>query len=214
MFPFGIQPDAVSAMAPDTVNRLLLHGARYHDRPSVFRVRIAGRDEASENPDWRLDRHTIRVALALREARAVGEGGLVGIELPFGLELLILERAVWSLGAVSSFLPSRSPAVVCDVPAVRALLDRGAVLDTPERASKLRETAREVSPASLASVESDGEERSQAAWVSDIEAFLIADPPRRGARRVLAPDAPLLQRRVAAYAGWADGFTETILGLE
>jgi hypothetical protein len=42
----------------------------------------------------------------------------------------------------------------------------------------------------------------------------LEEIPRRGARRVLVGRASLLENRIAAYAGWADGFTETVLGLE
>lgn len=212
MFPFGIQPDAITAVPPDTVNRLILHGAHYHDRAAVFRS--GGEGEERANPDWRIDRHSLRIALALRETRRLDRGGIALLEIPFGLELLLLERAVWSLGAASSFDPSRRADVVVDGAWVPALLEHGAVLDTPERASKLRETARDVSPRSLASIEPDGEERTQSTWVRDIEAFLLGAPPRRGARRVLERRVSLLDSRIAAYAGWADGLTETVLGLE
>jgi len=56
------------------MNRLLLHGARYHDRKAVFVSRDLG-----ETPDWRADRLSIRVALALRQDLAVGPGDLVAL---------------------------------------------------------------------------------------------------------------------------------------
>jgi acyl-CoA synthetase (AMP-forming)/AMP-acid ligase II len=211
------------------MNRLLLHGARYHDRESVFVSSDLG-----ETPDWRADRMSIRVALALREDLAVGPGDLVALLMPLSVRWAFVERAVWGLGAAT--LPSspesgfdrRVKAVFVSsadglsdlgVPVVAldsdwdALLDRGGVLDTPERASSFRAAARDTSPETVCSIESDGERRHED-WVRRIERFLGRFPPERGRRNVLAIAEPHDLARTALYAGWADGFTTVVVGSE
>ena len=74
-FPFGVRPDVPvddgteDDRGPDTINRLLLHGARYHDRESLFIRWEQGRKGWSwtSHPDWRADRNAIRAALVLRQ---------------------------------------------------------------------------------------------------------------------------------------------------
>jgi hypothetical protein len=232
-FPFGIQSEVADpggdARGPDTMNRLLLHGARYHDRKAVFVSR-----ELGETPDWRADRLSIRVALALREDLEVGPGDLVALLMPLSVRWALVERAVWGLGAAtmtvspgSSFIP-RVKAVFAssgrglDVPGVPvvaldsdwdALLDRGGALDTPERASRFRATARQVTPDSLCSIEGELELRHEE-WVERVLSLLARFPPERGRRDVLAIAEPSVPARALLYASWADGFTTVVLGPE
>jgi hypothetical protein len=233
-FPFGIHPEpsdpGADARGPDTMNRLLLHGARYHDRRSVFVSR-----ELGETPDWRADRLSIRVALALREDLSVGPGDVVALAMPFSIHWPLVERAVWGLGAATLPLsPGSGPdrpvkAVfaaggqgpsVPGVPLVAldsdwdALLDRGGVLDTPERASSFRTSAREVLPDAVASIEfgESGVELRHADWVRRIAKSFERFPPSFGGRNVLALTEPHVSARVLLYAGWGDGFTTVVLG--
>ena len=211
------------------MNRLLLHGARYHDRKAVFVSR-----ELGETPDWRADRLSIRVALALREDLSVGPGDLVALLMPLSVRWALVERAVWGLGAAT--LPLSSPSgfgrpvkavfassgeglTSLGVPVValdcdwEALVDRGGVLDTPERASSFRAAARDTLPEAVCSIES-GVELPHQDWVRRIEGFLERFPPERGRRNLLAIAEPSLSARALLYAGWADGFTTVVLGPE
>jgi len=232
-FPFGIQPDVsdpgVDERGPDTMNRLLLHGARYHDRKAVF---VSG--ELGETPDWRADRLSIRVALALREDLGVGPGDIVALLMPLSARFALVERAVWGLGAATSPRPERSrprgplkavfarsakglsdlgaPVIALDSD-WDALLDRGGVLDTPERASSFRAAAHDIPTDAICSVELDGEHRHED-WVPQIERFLDRFPPERGRRNVLEVADPHLPARVLLYAGWADGLTTVVVGSE
>ncbi len=232
-FPFGIQPDVSDpggdARGPDTVNRLLLHGARYHDRKAVFVSR-----ELGETPDWRADRLSIRVGLALREDLAVGPGDLVALRMPLSVRWALVERAAWGLGAATlpvspefrfgrpvkaMFASSAEGLSNLGVPVVAldsdwdALLDRGGVLDTPERASSFRAAAGDTPGDAVCSIEPDGEHRHED-WVRRIERFLGRFPPERGRRNVLDVAEPHVSVRAALYAGWADGLTTVVFGPE
>jgi hypothetical protein len=211
------------------MNRLLLHGARYHDRKSVFVSSDLG-----ETPDWRADRMSIRIALALREDLEVGPGDLVALLMPLSVRWALVERALWGLGAatlpsspeswfdrpVKAVFASRAEGLSnLGVPVVAldsdwdALLDRGGVLDTPERASSFRAAARETPKGAVCSIESDVELRHED-WVLRIETFLERFPPERGARHVLDFSQPHFAARALLYAGWADGFTTVVLDSE
>jgi acyl-coenzyme A synthetase/AMP-(fatty) acid ligase len=211
------------------MNRLLLHGARYHDRKAVFVSR-----ELGETPDWRADRLSIRVALALREDLGVGPGDLVALLMPLSVRWALVERAVWGLGAATLpgskhcgfdrpvkavFASSAEGVSNLGVPVVAldsdwdALLDRGGVLDTPERASSFRASAHDTPKESVCSVEPDGEHRHED-WVPQIERFLGRFPSERGRRNVLGIAEPHVAARVLLYAGWADGLTTVVLDSE
>ncbi len=106
-FPFGVRPEAAApdrdGRGPDTMNRLLLHAARYHARDAVSLRWEEGRTEWGWQPmpDWRADRYTVRAALVLRQRLEVADGETVALWLPLSTEWPIVERAVWSIGAVS-----------------------------------------------------------------------------------------------------------------
>lgn len=95
--------------------------------------------------------------------------------------------------------------------ALRELLDRGGVLDTPERASRFRAMARQIPPETLASIEptSSGamEETTQGDWARDAERFARRIAPRKGGRHVLARSGVERAARLVLYSGWADGLT-------
>lgn len=131
LFPLGVSPEsareeegtggAADGRGADTMNRLLLHGARYHDRSEVFLRWGQARKGWGwlPTPDWRADRHSIRVALVLRQRLQVSQGDRVALWLPFGPEWALIERAVWSIGAVSvpvwrEWEPERVAAVLAD----------------------------------------------------------------------------------------------------
>lgn len=112
MFPYAVHPDPgddapeasrLDDRGPDTANRILLHGARHHDRGALFLHWGQARDGWGwqATPDWRADRAAIRVALVLHGRLGVGVGDRVAVWMPLGPEWAQIERAVWSLGAVS-----------------------------------------------------------------------------------------------------------------
>ena len=188
-------------------------------------------------PDWRADRHSIRIALALRERFGVGPGDVVAMSMPLRLEWPLIERAIWGLGATS--LPVRDSAglvgmapvvffaerAALDIPdSVRAvvafsdgsfekLMDDGGVLDTPERATHFRVLARGVPSEAIASID-EGREYTHAAWITSIERFQEQHPPEKGRTYRLGPERTDVASRVALYAGWGDGLTRTALGPE
>jgi acyl-CoA synthetase (AMP-forming)/AMP-acid ligase II len=211
------------------MNRLLLHGARYHDRREVFR------SPEGETPDWRADRHAIRAGLALESAFAVGPGDVVALLLPLSIEWAFVERGIWGLGAASLPLwPESSPSEIArrlerERPKVLVssrsvgfagaqatpgeLFERGGALDTPERASRFRSTARTIPPETIASLDpAPGSELSHAGWVGWVREFLESHPPRRGLEHVVEGERPGLEARIVMYSGWADGLTTVVLG--
>ena len=222
-------------MSRDTVNRLLLHAAQHHDRDGVF-LRAEGGCWAV-TPDWRADRHSIRIALALRERFGVGPGDVVAMSMSLRLEWPLIERAIWGLGATS--LPVRDSAglvgadpvvlfaerAALDIPdSVRAvvafsdgsfdkLMDDGGVLDTPERATHFGALARDVPPEAIASID-EGRASTHASWMATIERFQEQHPPEKGRTYRLGPESTDVASRVALYAGWGDGLTRTPLGPE
>jgi hypothetical protein len=241
----------------DTVNRLLLEGARRHARDAVFAHRAAD-GSWEETPDWRADRRALRVALALGEGLGVGSGDVVALFMPLVPDWPIVERGIWALGAVSLpvpydwsleearraatsaravvvFCPSASRARELSFPeGTRALvamegegkgallgfgelMEQGGVLDTPERATRCRATARAVPREAPASMEPvfgpEGlslERRTQGAWASDVEGFVDRFPP--AGDRSLVSARPDPASRLVLYAGWADGRTRTVVG--
>ncbi len=88
----------------DTMNRVLMTAARHHKRDAVFMRWEKGRQgdwSWHKTPDWRADRNSIRVALVLRQRIELILGERVALWLPLGVESAVIERGVWSIGAVS-----------------------------------------------------------------------------------------------------------------
>lgn len=112
-FPFGVRPDipvdegTEDDRGPDTINRLLLHGARYHDREALFLCWEQGRKGWGwqAHPDWRTDRNAIRAALVLRQRIGMEAGERAALWIPFGMEFATVERGIWSIGGLSVPLP-------------------------------------------------------------------------------------------------------------
>jgi acyl-CoA synthetase (AMP-forming)/AMP-acid ligase II len=84
---------------PDTVTRLYLLGMREHAREGVLFVREGASWEPT--PDWRFDRHVIRVALYAQERLRVGAGERVAVLGPLNPSWLLAEFATLGLGAVA-----------------------------------------------------------------------------------------------------------------
>jgi hypothetical protein len=113
-FPFGVRPDVPvdegteDKRGPDTINRLLLHGARYHDRDALFLHWEQDRKGWGwkAHPDWRTDRNAIRTALVLRQRIGMEAGERAALWFPFGMDFATVERGIWSIGGLSVPIPS------------------------------------------------------------------------------------------------------------
>ncbi len=270
-FTYGVRPDLPvdeetrDGRGADTVNRLLLHGARFHQRDAVFLCWREGRKGWwwDGTPDWRADREACRVALVLRQRIELEAGERVALWMPLRREWATIERGVWSIGGLTVPLwPDWPPGVVARVlvdsaPAVlfapnRSAVDRlraagglpesvraivlldslveqdedtisfekfleyGGVLDTPERASMWRTTARTIAPACPiaceylpASVDVHRRVLDHADLMKVIERIQRRVPPRSGAAQLLTDDRPALVSRALLYGAWADGVTRT-----
>jgi hypothetical protein len=112
MFPVGIPPQARDENRDerglDTINRLLLHGARYHHRPHLF-VAPSDVDEGRDIPDWEADRISIRVGLALHEELSLQPGDCAALFMPLSISWALVERGLWGLGATSVPIPPNLP---------------------------------------------------------------------------------------------------------
>jgi len=111
----GSARESGDGRGPDTVNRLVLHGAKRHRREAVFlhwgarrrRPALAGAGmhrEApgwQETPDWRAHRTSVRVALALHEHLGLEKGDRVALWLPLSPEFMLIERGVWMFGGIT-----------------------------------------------------------------------------------------------------------------
>ncbi len=92
---------------PDTLSRLYLLAMREHDRRAVFLQWANG--QCVETPDWRLDRHVIRLGLYLRERVGIKPGDRVAILSPLRQEWLVADLAVIVPGAISVALDDAWP---------------------------------------------------------------------------------------------------------
>ncbi|MFQ5679921.1 MAG: AMP-binding protein [Gemmatimonadota bacterium] len=162
MFPFGVNPgtgedDAADGggRGPDTVCRLLLHGARYHERDAAFLHWGQGRQGWGwlPTPDWRADRAAIRVGLVLHQRMQLMEKERVALWIPLDDRWGVVERGVWSVGAVSvpvwpewplervaAVLEDAAPAVLFapDVGAIQALRAIGGFPESVQTTIPLR----------------------------------------------------------------------------
>ncbi len=271
MFSFGVKPDEVERTGDgreaDTVNRLLLHGARHHDRQATFLQWDAGGDGGHWGviPDWQADRYSIRAGLALHERIETIPGERAALWLPFCPEWAYIERGAWAVGVVSvplwpdwslvrvaevlsdarpsvlftdraepvhklraqGDLPDSLRAIVLlsesgvtagdDMVSFAKLMEYGGVLDTAERASMLRNTARAVPPEAPLSLEyvdtSSGtlgpNELNHLNLVSAMEGIVHRFPPGARRKQLLSTDWPDHRARAFLYAGWADGLTSS-----
>ena len=120
---------------PETLNRLHARAMREHARPSALLFREGG--EWRSTPDWRLDRHVIRLALYLGERLGIGPGQRVAVISELRPEWLIADLAALGLGAVSVAIDPRlrgdqlttaledaAPRVTFASPAAQGLLER------------------------------------------------------------------------------------------
>lgn len=256
------RPEAV-----ETINLALLRGARFHQREAVFTSWGTDRRGAERwllTPDWRADRNTIRVALVLRQRLQVEEGQRVALWAPFSEEWAVIERAAWSIGAVSvpvghdwdlervsRVLQDSTPEILFadDWQSVKQLrtigglpesvmavilmrgepddeqealpfpkfMEYGGVLDTAERASMWRTTARRAAPRDVVAWEYQWEggalvrsRQTQATVLAAVRDLQERFPPVVGRLQLLVTEEADPRVRIAAYSGWSDGSTVTV----
>lgn len=248
---------------PDTLNKVYLLAMREHARPAVLMHWQGG--EWRLFPDWRFDRHVIRLALYLRERVGIAPGNRVAVVSELRPEPLLLDFAAAALGAVSvavgadeseeelaGILAEAAPraafvsgAALNKVEAVRdrisgleqlvvfdpvtpedravlfsSVVDLGGTLDTPERASSLRNQARAVSPDQPAvrhyERSADGSlrvrELTQAETIERLKRYWFGEPAREGDLVYVAGSDVMLRARLALWAFVADGSTTAVLG--
>lgn len=146
-------PSRPPTSAPgNTANRMLFHGARYHDRSAVFLEPTPGANGASpwtEVPDWRADRHSIRAGLVLRHRFGLPRGTRVAVWGRLDPRFAVVERGAWMLqiatvpvdpsadrGLVSAILEETEPSVLFAPAAadVEELREAGAWTDSLQAA--------------------------------------------------------------------------------
>ncbi len=88
---------------PETLNQLYLLAMREHARDGVL-LQGAG-DEWTPTPDWRFDRHVIRVAVYGKERLGLDAGRRVAIISELRPEWLLVDFAAVGLGAISVAIP-------------------------------------------------------------------------------------------------------------
>jgi long-chain acyl-CoA synthetase len=189
---------------PETMNRLLLQAMRDHARERALLHWEEG--EWRPTPDWRLDRHVIRLALYLRERAGVEPGDSIALVSELRPEWLVADLAALGLGAVSAVID----------PGLRGAELRTALEDAAPRVTF-------VSPAVQATLERDdgrapafGQLVPLASWpghtgAPTLEAWLelggTLDTPERAqafraSSREVEPGRPAMRHYVASPAGW------------
>lgn len=93
---------------PETLSQLYLQAMRHHAREAAVLVHTG--DAWAPMPDWRFDRHVIRVALYLQERAGVKPSDRVAIVAELGQDWLVAEWAAVCLGAVSVAVDPSLPA--------------------------------------------------------------------------------------------------------
>lgn len=91
---------------PDTLNRLYLLAMREHDRDAVVLHRNRVEGGWDPTPDWRFDRHVIRLALYLQERVSFEAGDRAAIVSELRPEWLLADWAVMGLGGLSTAIGS------------------------------------------------------------------------------------------------------------
>jgi uncharacterized radical SAM superfamily Fe-S cluster-containing enzyme len=80
---------------------MFLNGSRHQQRNAVFAYWDESREQWVETPEWKADRDSIRVGLALTERQGIGLGDGVGLWIPLGVEWAVIERGVWLAGGMT-----------------------------------------------------------------------------------------------------------------
>jgi long-chain acyl-CoA synthetase len=247
---------------PETLNRLHTQAMREHARESALLSRVNA--DWTQTPDWRLDRHVIRLALYLRERLGVEPGQRIALLSELRPEWLIADLAALGLGAVSAAIapsmrqdglvaaledaapsvtfvsaaaqamlgrldgraPPQGQLIALDDAAagdgvipLRALLEMGGTLDTPERAQEYRAGARAVPPdrpairhyQPLLNGACDTIELSQGQIIERLRVGWLRESARPGDLAYFSDPSVSLAARLAVYAFLGDGYTTTAL---
>jgi len=96
----------------------------------------------------------------------------------------------------------------------------GGLLDTAERAARLRAGARSLAGDAIATLETKRESGKllrepvdHRTMVEEIEALVVDSSPRTEGDRILSSLRPERRHRATLYAGWADGLTRTVFAV-
>jgi uncharacterized radical SAM superfamily Fe-S cluster-containing enzyme len=73
----------------------------WQERNALFAHWDDGCKRWVETPDWKADRDSIRVGLALNHRFGVGLGDAVALWMPLGVEWAVIERGVWLVGGMT-----------------------------------------------------------------------------------------------------------------
>jgi long-chain acyl-CoA synthetase len=133
-----VRKDQPIGTVPDTLGQLYLQAMRHHAREAALLSREG--DRWVPLPDWRLDRHVIRIALYLQERLGVKPGDRIAVVAEPSVQWLIADLAAVATGAVSVAvdpgLPSQrllgalvdaGPRVIFASPTALAPLDGGSL---------------------------------------------------------------------------------------
>ena len=96
-----------SVAVPDTLNKLYLQAMRDHARDALLMQREGER--WCSTPDWRFDRHVIRLGLYLRHHMGIEPGDRVAIAANLRPEWLLADSAIMGMGGVSAAIPVSLP---------------------------------------------------------------------------------------------------------
>jgi hypothetical protein len=220
-----IAGEMLSLAAIDTLAALHLHAMRHHRRPAALLVREG--DGFAPVPDWRFERHVLRIALFLKERMGVHPGDRVAIASPLRAEWFAADVAAVLLGAVSfaasddavaalaprvafAARPIEGVETICfeDGPRTwQSALDLGGTLDTAERAQALRAAARELKARFPALAVAGGAPLTQGQALARVAAAAPAEGPA-----YIAGDPRDLDTRLRLHAAFASGVASAALG--
>lgn len=170
---------------PDTLSKLYLQAMREHDRKAAL-LHFAA-DRWHETPDWRLDRHVIRVGLYLRERAAIQAGDRVAILSRLRPEWPLADFAIVVQGAVSVAIDPALPESAL-AEALAEAAPRAAFVSGPDVLERL-DRVRDLAPALEHVIAFDGPvPAGRAALLSEVLDLggTLDTPERAGSFRALA----------------------------
>ena len=167
-------------LAP-TLASLFLRAMRRHDRSAVVLHREASRWR--ETPDWRFERHVIRLALFLRDRAALLPGERVAIVSSLRPELAVTELAAVSQGAACIVIDAELPPDQLSL-ALAAVTPAAVILERAAAAERIGSGHRML-------VALDEKAREGCVWTEALDLGGTLDTPERAqAFRARAREVP------------------------
>jgi hypothetical protein len=152
-----------------TLASLFLRAMRKHDRPAVLLHKEDSRWR--ETPDWRFERHVIRLALFLRDRAALVPAERAAIVSSLRPELAVAELAALSQGAASVVIDATLPADELAF-ALTAVSPAAVVLEKASMGERIGSGHRVV-------IALDGKPRDGWAWTEALDLGGTLDTPER-----------------------------------